>query len=169
MPATSGAGLTISVTDTTKNQGQGSAIATKTKFYLSANTTLDAADVLLGSRAVPTLITGAASSGTTSVTIPAGTRVQSIPDPDQDPQTFETIARLEALLVNPAAKRSASCSLAFDRHAFERSREAPARRPAAAELPLGSRSLHVRWRHSTAPSVSGIQPPCGTSRRNRSS
>jgi subtilase family serine protease len=72
-PGTSGAGITITVTDTTKNQGGGAADPTTTRFYLSTNTVLDASDVPLGSRAVPALASGASSSGSTAVTIPAGT------------------------------------------------------------------------------------------------
>jgi subtilase family serine protease len=72
-PFTTGAGATISVSDTTKNQGGGMAGASTTRFYLSTNTILDASDVLLGSRAVPALAVGATSSATTSLTIPAGT------------------------------------------------------------------------------------------------
>jgi subtilase family serine protease/subtilisin family serine protease len=72
-PATGGAGAAISLTDTTKNQGAGAAAASATKFYLSTNTTLDAADVLLGGRSIPPLAAGTASTASTSVTIPAGT------------------------------------------------------------------------------------------------
>ncbi len=85
-PSTAAAGATISVTDTTKNQGSGSAIATTTRFYLSTNTTFDAADVLLASRAVPVLLSGASSPGSTSVTIPAGTA----------PGTYYILARTDA-------------------------------------------------------------------------
>jgi subtilase family serine protease len=77
-PATislSGAGgAHINVTETTRNQGAGTAIATTTKYYLSTNATFDAADVWLASRAVPLLVTGASSIGPqTAVTIPPGT------------------------------------------------------------------------------------------------
>ena len=71
-PNASGAGLTISVTDSTKNQGTGSAGASTTRFFLSTNFALDASDVLLGSRSVPSLAAGATSTATTSLTIPAG-------------------------------------------------------------------------------------------------
>src|SRR2546423_15083282 len=40
-------GLPISVTDTTANQGQGSASASTTRYYLSADTAKDAGDTLL--------------------------------------------------------------------------------------------------------------------------
>jgi hypothetical protein len=72
-PSDAGAGIAISITDTTRNQGTGSAGASTTSFYLSLDATLDAGDVLLGSRAIPALAGGASSSGSTSVTIPAGT------------------------------------------------------------------------------------------------
>ena len=71
-PATGAAGSTIAVSDTIKNQGAGQAAASRTRFYFSANSVLDAADVLLpDSRAVPVLATGQTNTGTTSVTIPS--------------------------------------------------------------------------------------------------
>ena len=57
--------------DTTKNIGTGTAGASTTKLYLSTNTTWDAGDTYLGSRAVPMLAAGASSAGSTSVTIPS--------------------------------------------------------------------------------------------------
>jgi subtilase family serine protease len=72
VPTKGGAGLTITVTDTTTNQGSGALPATVTKIYFSSNVTYEAADTLLGSRPVPQLAAGASSSGSTSVTIPAG-------------------------------------------------------------------------------------------------
>jgi subtilase family serine protease len=73
VPATGGAGTTISVTDTTRNAGGGDATATATRFYLSTNPQLDAGDAMIGARAVPALAPSAASSGTASLAIPAGT------------------------------------------------------------------------------------------------
>ena len=70
-PALAGAGATLTVTDTTTNQGGGSVGPTTTKFYLSANNVLDGNDTLLGSRAVPALAAGAASTGSTTVMIPS--------------------------------------------------------------------------------------------------
>jgi len=68
------AGSQTSVTETVTNQGGGGAGPTTTRFYLSTNITLEAADVLLAeSRDVPALTAGASSSGTTLVTIPPGT------------------------------------------------------------------------------------------------
>ena len=72
-PATASAGLAIGVGDTTGNASGAAAPATTTRFYLSVNATLDAGDVLLGSRLVPALAPGASSAGSTSLTIPAGT------------------------------------------------------------------------------------------------
>jgi subtilase family serine protease len=73
LPSKAGAGSTISVTDTIKNQGGGRAGAFTIKFYLSTNTTYGAGDILLGSRAISSLAPGATSSGSTFVTIPFGT------------------------------------------------------------------------------------------------
>jgi subtilase family serine protease/subtilisin family serine protease len=72
-PATATAGQTISVSDTTKNNGAAGADPTLTELYFSKNSTLDASDVLIGSRSVDALAGGASSSGATAVTIPLGT------------------------------------------------------------------------------------------------
>jgi subtilisin family serine protease/subtilase family serine protease len=71
-PSVAAPGGAIGVSDTTKNQGVNSADPSTTRFYLSANTVLDAADVVLGTRAVPVLAAGASASATTSVTVPSG-------------------------------------------------------------------------------------------------
>jgi subtilisin family serine protease len=72
-PTKAAAGQTISLTDTTKNQGKGAAEPTLTRFYLSSNAIYETFDLLLGSREVPALAAGASHSGSTTVTIPAGT------------------------------------------------------------------------------------------------
>ncbi len=72
VPEIAGAGQSIDVTDTAKNQGTGAAPASTTSFYLSVNSTLEATDELLGSRSVPALATGATHVATTSVTLPVG-------------------------------------------------------------------------------------------------
>ena len=76
-PANACAGATISIKDTTKNQGTGTAGASQTCFYFSTNTILDPGDITLykpdGSRAcrsIPSLPPGGISTGTTSVTLP---------------------------------------------------------------------------------------------------
>ena len=72
-PATGGAGLPITVTDTVKNQGGGSTlVSTTTSFYLSTDATLGSGDVLLGTRPVDALGPNATSPGTTALAIPAG-------------------------------------------------------------------------------------------------
>jgi subtilisin family serine protease/subtilase family serine protease len=72
-PASGAPGGSLSVSDTTSNSGAGRAAATTTRFFLSTNTSLDASDVLLGSRDVPELAPGAALAGVTVVTLPAST------------------------------------------------------------------------------------------------
>jgi subtilase family serine protease len=73
-PAAAATSSTISVSDTTKNQGGGAAEATSvTSFYLSSNILFDTADVLLGSRPVSALAAGMVDSSVTSLTIPADT------------------------------------------------------------------------------------------------
>jgi thermitase len=72
-PAVGGAGLSITVNDTTKNQGGGSSVATLTTFYLSANAVLDAPDIQLGTRDVPALLPGGTNAGPSTLTIPANT------------------------------------------------------------------------------------------------
>jgi len=72
-PATASAGATMTLSDTIANQGGGAAGGTTTQYYLSTNTLIDSADVLLGTRTVPPLGPGTIDSATVSVTIPAGT------------------------------------------------------------------------------------------------
>jgi trimeric autotransporter adhesin len=73
VPAIAAAGSSISVGDTTKNQGGGGAAASSTSFYLSANVLLDATDTLLTGRSVGPLAAGLSESGSTMVTIPSNT------------------------------------------------------------------------------------------------
>ena len=70
-PALSGAGETMVVTDTTTNLGAGPVAASETGFYLSTNTVLDTADILLGTRAIPGLAGGDSSTGSVSLSVPA--------------------------------------------------------------------------------------------------
>ena len=72
-PATGAAGGTITVTDSTKNQGAGAATASSTGFYLSANSTFSADDVFIGSRPVGALAAGVTSTSSTPLQIPADT------------------------------------------------------------------------------------------------
>ena len=64
-------GTTITITDTTRNQGAEASPLSTTRFYFSLDGALDGADTLLGSRDVPSLNGGASSSGSTSVTLPS--------------------------------------------------------------------------------------------------
>jgi subtilisin family serine protease/uncharacterized membrane protein len=94
-PARGGAGRTIAVTDTTINQGAGPVAETATRFYLSVNSVLDAADTLLAElHAVPALDSGASHSAATTLTIPAGTATgvyYLIAKADGDSQAAESL------------------------------------------------------------------------------
>ncbi len=71
-PALASPGSAYVVTDTTTNEGAAPAGASTTSFYLSLDTARNKGDVKLkGSRVVPSLASGAASGGPTTVTIPA--------------------------------------------------------------------------------------------------
>jgi Tol biopolymer transport system component len=73
-PSAIAAGSSVAVSDTTCNQGAGSASASVTRFYLSLDALLDESDPeLQGSRAVPALSAGACSTGATNVVVPAAT------------------------------------------------------------------------------------------------
>jgi subtilisin family serine protease/subtilase family serine protease len=72
-PATGAAGAMISVSDTTRNQGAGSAAPSSTGFYLSENSTISADDEFIGSRAVGELAAGGTSTISTMLPIPADT------------------------------------------------------------------------------------------------
>jgi subtilase family serine protease len=69
-PGPAGAGASITVSDTTHNQGTGPAAASQTSFYLSRNLLLEASDPLIGSRVVGALAAGAASVVTTTLVLP---------------------------------------------------------------------------------------------------
>jgi subtilisin family serine protease len=71
-PSSAAAGGTITVSDTTKNQGGGAAAASVTRFYWSANTSIEASDQLIGVRAAGALGAGASGTATTTLTVPAG-------------------------------------------------------------------------------------------------
>src|SRR5262249_45725926 len=97
-PASAAVTASFSVTDTTQNAGlSGTAPATTTRYYLSVNTTLEAADLLLtGTRPVGSLTAGAFSTGTVTVTIPVSTALGTYfllacaDDTGQVPETNET-------------------------------------------------------------------------------
>ena len=73
VPATAAAGSSITVGDTTKNQGGGNAAGSSTTFYLSTNISLDSSDPALTSRSVGALTPGLTESGSTTVNISSTT------------------------------------------------------------------------------------------------
>jgi subtilase family serine protease len=75
VPGALGAGLAATLSDTTRNQGGGPGAASVTRFFLSADITVDPGDAVLGDRNVPALGAGASSVAATLVTIPADTAV----------------------------------------------------------------------------------------------
>ena len=71
VPTKGAPGGTISVSDTTRNQGTGAATAgSQTSYFLSRDVFLDGADTPLGGRPVEALAIGAASTATVSLTLP---------------------------------------------------------------------------------------------------
>jgi subtilase family serine protease len=70
VPAIGGAGLTLTVSDTTKNQGTGASGGSTTSFYLSVDTAAGAGDSIIGTRSVPGLAIGASDTATTTLTVP---------------------------------------------------------------------------------------------------
>jgi subtilase family serine protease len=71
-PSSAGGGDTVTVTDTTRNQGSAPSAASITNFYLSSNNTFEASDVLLGSRSIPALGTSVSNAGSTNLMLPTG-------------------------------------------------------------------------------------------------
>ncbi len=72
-PSSAKAGSTITVNDTTKNQGGKPTGIFTTNFYLSVDSVYQAAsDTLIGSRTILTLLNGTSNVGSSSVTIPLG-------------------------------------------------------------------------------------------------
>jgi subtilisin family serine protease len=76
-PSAGGAGVQISLGDTTGNTGASEIGASVTHFYLSPDALLSASDTLLGTRSIGALAAGETSVGVTPITIPAGTAVGS--------------------------------------------------------------------------------------------
>ena len=70
-PATAAPGGTLVVTDTTTNQGASPAGASMTRYFLSANATLEAGDTPLQGRSVGPLAAGVNATGTATLTLPS--------------------------------------------------------------------------------------------------
>jgi hypothetical protein len=94
--------LTISVNDTTRNQGGGPAAASTTRFYLSRTRSSTRRTPLLGTRAVPEIAPSANSTGTTSLTIPAGAA----------PGPYYLIAQADGELFVPETQEANNTALA---------------------------------------------------------
>src|SRR5579862_2237458 len=98
-PSTVGDGGSFSVSDTVQNIGNVSAAATITRYYLSTTTTKSSVRLLTGSRSVPSLLPGATSSGTVTVTVPSGTAAG----------TYFLLACADDTLVVPEISESNNC------------------------------------------------------------
>jgi subtilase family serine protease len=72
-PANVGVGIPFSVSDTTSNTGGGESSSSFTRFFLSANIGLDAADIPLGGHGVNGLAPGGSQTVPLMITLPAGT------------------------------------------------------------------------------------------------
>ena len=75
LPATAQAGRPLAIRHTVRNSGPAPAGAFAIRFYLSTDDVLDAGDVLLGARSVAALASGASSTATTTLPLPASTSV----------------------------------------------------------------------------------------------
>src|SRR5262249_43746250 len=76
-PATVRRKGSFSVSDTVSNQGTGLAASSSTRYYLSLDAVRGTGDILIGSRAVPGLASGAQSSATVTVKVPNSTPLGS--------------------------------------------------------------------------------------------
>ncbi|HYM05299.1 MAG TPA: FG-GAP-like repeat-containing protein [Terriglobales bacterium] len=111
-PASVNVGDSLSVTDTTQNNGQATAPSSVTGYYLSATTTKTINSHPLGTRIVPALAVNANSSGTVTVTVPPGlwpnTPYHLLACPNDTGTVAETVpsqcmaSTASALLISPA-------------------------------------------------------------------
>jgi hypothetical protein len=99
-PASVAPGGAFVASDTVVNYGTGSAGSSRTRYYLSVTGTRGATDVLLaGSRLLPTLVAGAGSSGTATVTVPSTTA----------PGTYYVIACTDDTMVVAESSETNNC------------------------------------------------------------
>ena len=108
LPPKSGAGRTITVTDTTANAAGRSDVADSTTSYYISSDALFGGDTLLDSRSTGPIASGGTSQGSTAVTIPAGTASGTwyiIAKADGPGAVFETAegnnTRAKSLLIGP--------------------------------------------------------------------
>ncbi|HEX4568006.1 MAG TPA: CARDB domain-containing protein, partial [Vicinamibacterales bacterium] len=76
-PSTMVTGVSVNVNSTVLNQGGGAAGGSTVKFYLSTNISVDATDVVVGSRSVGPLNAGQSDIGAAAILIPSGTAAGS--------------------------------------------------------------------------------------------
>ncbi len=95
VPGTVAAGSSVTVSVTTKNQGTGFADPSTTRFYVSANGSVDASDTVLAeAHAVPALTPGMTSAASLTVTFPSTLLPGSyylIAKSDADDVLFESV------------------------------------------------------------------------------
>ena len=114
-PSASGAGLAITINESTKNQGSIVSTDSVTRYYLSKTPTVDASAVPIGERQISSLGAGLASSASLSSTIPSNTSagsyyVVAVADatdaiPDEVDETNNTASR--AIVIGPDLQVSA--------------------------------------------------------------
>jgi len=106
-PQLTGAGATITLTDTANNVGAGSAAASFTQYYFSPliSKTANGARLLAGSRSVPALAPGTSSTGSASVTVP----------PDMATGMFYLLACADDTNLVPETNESNNCAAASGR------------------------------------------------------
>jgi subtilase family serine protease len=108
-PAKSGAGLSITVTDTTANAAGRSDVAdSTTAYYFSSDAVLGPGDTLLNSRTTGPIPSGGTSASSASVTIPAGATtgtwyiIAKADDPNGVLETLETNnTRSKSIAIGP--------------------------------------------------------------------
>jgi subtilase family serine protease len=76
-PSTMVTGVSVNVNSTVMNQGGGAGGGSTVKFYLSTNISVDASDVVVGSRTVGPLNPGQSDTGAAAILIPPGTAAGS--------------------------------------------------------------------------------------------
>jgi subtilisin family serine protease/uncharacterized membrane protein len=105
VPSKSGAGASITVNETTKNQGDGGATASVTRFYLSPDFKVDATDATLGgSHQVPALGGGGSHPASITFSIPPNTAagtyyVLAVADGDQTVVETQELNNVTARLI----------------------------------------------------------------------
>ena len=101
-----GPGASFTVSDSTRNQGAGSATASTTQYYLSPLATrASTMRVMSGARAVPALDAGASSAGGSNVTVPA----------DMPAGSYFILACADDTNVVPETNETNNCAASYTR------------------------------------------------------